>query len=131
MNTMRPGDKVLGIDSGKFGERWCEMVSVFSGELIRHKVDWGQAVKLSDVKRLLDTHKDIRILICQACETSTAVLHPIEELGALIRNYPNVLFLVDGITALGALPINMDEWGIDGLVGDHKKHLCCHRIDPL
>ena len=121
VNTMRPGDKVLGIDSGKFGERWGEMVSVFSGELIRHKVDWGQAVKLSDVKRLLDTHKDIRILICQACETSTAVLHPIEELGALIRNYPNVLFLVDGITALGALPINMDEWGIDGLVGGSQK----------
>lgn len=121
VNTMAPGDRVLGIDSGKFGERWCEMVQVFGGRLDTLKVEWGKAVKPADVKAHLEKFPDTRIVMCQACETSSGVVHPIEELGKLIHQYPDTLFLVDGITALGALPLAMDKWHIDGLVGGSQK----------
>ena len=121
VNTMHPGDLVLAVDSGKFGERWCEMVETFGGQLLRHKTPWGQAVKVEDIEAQLQKNPNIRIVLCQACETSSGVLHPIEKLGAMIHKYPQTLFLVDGITALGAVPLPMDQWHIDGLGGGSQK----------
>lgn len=121
VNVMAPGDRVLGIDSGKFGERWCEMVETFGGKLDRLKVEWGKAVSPEIVADHLKKYPDTRIVLCQACETSSAVVHPIEALGKIIAQYPETLFLVDGITALGAMPLPMDLWHIDGLVGGSQK----------
>jgi aspartate aminotransferase-like enzyme len=121
VNTLAPVDKVIGIDSGKFGERWCEMAKTFGAHLITHKVDWGKAVKPADIEALLRLHPDTKIVMTQACETSTGVKHPIEALGKIIQQYPDCLFLVDGITALGAFPLPMDKWYIDGLVGGSQK----------
>lgn len=121
VNVMEKGDKVLGIESGKFGERWCEMVEVFGGKLDRLKVDWGKAVRVEDVKAHLQKNPDTKIVLCQACETSSGVVHPIEALGEMIAQFPETLFLVDGITALGAMPLKMDSWKIDGLVGGSQK----------
>jgi aspartate aminotransferase-like enzyme len=121
VNTLSPGDEVLGIDSGKFGERWCEMATTFGAKVTVLKTGWGEAVKISEVAKHLSDHPNTRAVICQACETSTGVLHPIRELGELIHQYPQTLFLVDGITALGAVPMPMDEWHIDGIVGGSQK----------
>lgn len=121
VNTLSPGDLVLGIDSGKFGERWCEMVKTFGGNLIELKVPWGETVNPEQIKSALEQNPQIRVVLCQACETSTGVKHPIEEIGKIIHQFPNTLFLVDGITALGAYPIKMEAWHIDGLVGGSQK----------
>lgn len=121
VNTLAPGDLVLGIDSGKFGERWCEMVETFGGKLVRLKVPWGQAVPTENVEKFLQEYPQTALVLCQACETSTGVVHPIHELGKIISRYPQTLFLVDGITALGAMPLPMDLWNIDGLVGGSQK----------
>ncbi len=121
VNVLSTGDRVLGIDSGKFGERWCEMAETFGATVDRLQVPWGQAVSPASVEKHLATHPDTKIVLCQACETSSGVVHPIHELGALIQKYPDTLFLVDGITALGAMPLPMDLWNIDGLVGGSQK----------
>lgn len=121
VNILSPGDQVIAIDSGKFGERWAEMAKTFGAEVITIKVPWGQAVSVSEVEKVLLQHPSVRAVLCQACETSTAVAHPIRELGALIAKRPETLFLVDGITALGAFPMPMDDWKIDGLVGGSQK----------
>lgn len=122
INVLRPGAKVIGVDSGKFGERWCEMAQVYGAKVITHKVAWGEACKVEDVESLLVANPDTEIFMTQACETSTGVSHPIEALGKMIQaRFPKVLFLVDGITALGAFPLKMDEWFIDGLVGGSQK----------
>ena len=121
VNVLSPGDKVLAIVSGKFGERWADMAKVFGAEVITHNVPWGEAVKVSDVQDLLRQHPTTRAVLCQACETSTAVAHPIQELAALIHKMPETLFLVDAITAMGAYPLPMDEWHIDGLVAGSQK----------
>lgn len=123
VNVLSPGDTVLAVVSGKFGERWAQMAEVFGAKVITHSVPWGEAVKVSDVKLLLEKHPETRVVLCQACETSTAVTHPIRELAALISPRPQTLFLVDAITALGAFPLPMDEWKIDGLVAGSQKAL--------
>lgn len=123
VNVLSPGDTVIAIVSGKFGERWAQMAEVFGMKVITHNVAWGEAVKVTDIEALLKKHPETRAVLCQVCETSTAVTHPIRELAALTAPLPNTLILVDAITALGAFPLPMDEWKIDGIVAGSQKAL--------
>jgi len=120
VNTCNPGDEILVVNSGKFGERWIEMGKAFQLKVHELKIPWGQACSTQLIQPYLDKYP-IRAVFCQATETSTAVKHPIEALGNYLKAYPDCLFLVDGITAVGAYPILMDEWGIDGLVAGSQK----------
>jgi len=120
-NLFSPGDKVLVINGGKFGERWLNIANAFGLEPLEVKVPWGQAVKVDEVERQLKIHPDIRSVLVQASETSTTVLHPVQEIAKLTRNGP--LLIVDGVTAVGVLSIPVDEWGIDALVTGSQKAL--------
>jgi aspartate aminotransferase-like enzyme len=123
VNVLSPGDKVLALVSGKFGERWAQMAEVFGANVIPYNIPWGEAADVTKVAALLQANPDTRAVLCQACETSTAVVHPIKELGALIATYPRTLFLVDAITGLGAFPMPMDLWQLDGVVAGSQKAL--------
>jgi len=120
-NLFSPGDKVLVINGGKFGERWLNIANAFGLDPIEVKVEWGQAVKVDVVEKQLKLHPDIKSVMIQASETSTTVLHPVKEIAKLTKNGP--LFLVDGVTAVGVLPVPLDEWGIDALVTGSQKAL--------
>ena len=120
-NLFSPGDKVLVINGGKFGERWLNISNAFGLDPIEIKVEWGQAVRVADVEKQLELHPDIQSVMIQASETSTTVLHPIKEIAKLTENGP--LFLVDGVTAVGVLPVPLDEWDIDVLVTGSQKAL--------
>jgi len=120
VNTLSPGDRVIAVVSGKFGERWADMAETFGARVTRIDVPWGSAVRVADVDAALKAHPDAKAVLCQACETSTGVLHPIRELARLVSATP-ALFIVDAITALGALPLPMDEWRIDVLVAGSQK----------
>jgi len=120
-NLFSPGDLVLVINGGKFGERWLNIANAFGLKPIEMKVEWGQAVKVAEVEKQLKSHPDIRGVMIQASETSTTVLHPVKEIAKLTQNGP--LFLVDGVTAVGVVPLPLDEWGIDALVTGSQKAL--------
>ena len=120
-NLFSPGDKVLVINGGKFGERWLNIANAFALDPIEVKVEWGQAVKVDVVEKQLKLHPDIQSVMLQASETSTTVLHPVKEIANLTKNGP--LFLVDGVTAVGVLPVPLDEWGIDALITGSQKAL--------
>ena len=120
-NLFSPGDKVLVINGGKFGERWLNIANAYGLNPIDLKVSWGEAVKVADVEQQLKAHPDIRGVMVQASETSTTVFHPVKEIAKLTQNGP--LFLVDGVTAVGVVPLSMDEWGIDVLVTGSQKAL--------
>jgi len=120
-NLFSPGDKVLVINGGKFGERWLNISNAYGLTPIEMKVEWGQAVKVGDVEKQLKANPDIQGVMIQASETSTTVLHPIKEIAKLTQNGP--LFLVDGVTAVGVVPLPLDEWGIDVLVTGSQKAL--------
>ncbi|HSE86181.1 MAG TPA: alanine--glyoxylate aminotransferase family protein [Candidatus Binatia bacterium] len=120
-NLFSPGDKVLVINGGKFGERWLNIANAFGLDPIEVKVEWGQAVKVDAIEKQLKLHPEIQSVMIQASETSTTVLHPVKEIAKLTTNGP--LFLVDGVTAVGVLPVPLDEWGIDALVTGSQKAL--------
>ena len=120
-NLFSPGDKVLVINGGKFGERWLNIANAFGLNPIEVKVEWGQAVKVKEIEKQLNLHPDIQSVMIQASETSTTVLHPVKEIAKLTKNGP--LFLVDGVTAVGVLSVPLDEWGIDALVTGSQKAL--------
>lgn len=120
VNTLCPGDEVLAVVSGKFGERWAEMAETYGGRVHRLNVEWGEAVRVEQIEAELRARPGTKLVLCQACETSTAVLHPIRQIAAVVAR-TEALLLVDGITALGALPMPMDEWHIDVLLGGSQK----------
>jgi len=120
-NLFSPGDKVLVVNGGKFGERWLNISNAYGLNPVELKVEWGRAVKVADVERELKAHPDIQGVMTQASETSTTVFHPIQEIAKLTKNGP--LFLVDGVTAVGVVRLMMDEWGIDVLVTGSQKAL--------
>ncbi len=120
VNLLSPGDEVLAIVTGKFGERWAEMAETYGGRVHRLNVEWGKSVDLKQIETFLNTHPQIKIVLCQATETSTATAHEVEFIGKLV-NRTQALFLVDGITAVGAYDIKMDDWFIDGLVAGSQK----------
>lgn len=120
INVLSPKDKVLAIVSGKFGERWADMAEAFGADVHRLHVEWGKSVSILDVETFLKNNPDTEIVMTQACETSTATKHDIASLGKFIST-TKALFLVDGITALGAYELPMDAWHIDGLVAGSQK----------
>ncbi len=122
-NLFSPGDKVLVVNGGKFGERWGKISESYGLEPVWINVDWGQAVDANKVKEALDKDKDIRAILVQASETSTAVAHPIEALSKLTRDRDDILLVVDGITGTGVFPLPMDEWGIDAMITGSQKAL--------
>jgi aspartate aminotransferase-like enzyme len=121
VNTLSPGDEVLCIVSGKFGERWAEMCSEYGVRVQALEVPWGEAVDPLDVEKALSANPKIKAVFCQACETSTAVLHPIRELARIVGKHPQTIFIVDAITAVGVTDIAMDEWGLDVVVAGSQK----------
>ena len=118
-NLFSPGDKVLVINGGKFGERWLNIANAFGLSPVELKVEWGQAVKVDAVERQMKAHPDLKGVMIQASETSTTVLHPVKEIAKLTKNGP--LFLVDGVTAVGVVSIPLDDWGLDVLVTGSQK----------
>lgn len=120
-NLFSPGDKVLVINGGKFGERWLRICQATGLAPVEVEVAWGKAVKVETVQNQLRLHPDIKGVLVQASETSTTALHPVREIAQLTRNGPYLI--VDGVTAVGVLPTPQDAWGIDVLVTGSQKAL--------
>lgn len=121
-NLFSPGEHVLTVNGGKFGERWGKLVSRYGLVNVEVPVEWGSAVRPEEIERRLDENPDIRGVFLQASETSTSVLHPVEEVARITRAR-DVLLIVDGITAVGVIDVPMDQWGIDVLITGSQKAL--------
>lgn len=122
-NLFSPGDTVLVINGGKFGERWGKISEAYGLNVVWHNVEWGQGANVEDVKAILNKEKNIKGILVQASETSTTAAHPIEELSKLTRDRDDILLVVDAITGLGVFNLPMDEWGIDAMITGSQKAL--------
>src|SRR5216117_1609714 len=121
-NLLSPGDEVVVVNGGKFGERWTRICQAYGLRVHELVVEWGRAVRPEAVAAALDAHRMARALFVQASETSTCVLHPVPALAELTRRR-DVLLVVDGITAVGVVDLPMDRLGIDVLVTGSQKAL--------
>jgi aspartate aminotransferase-like enzyme len=120
VNFLKRGDTVVVVDGGKFGERWGKFAKAYGVNAVTLKCEWGSPVSAAEVRKALEANPSAAAVYVQANESSTGVYHPIKEL-AQVTAKTNALLVVDAISALGAMPLPMDEWGIDVLVS------ACHK----
>ena len=117
-NLTSPGDKVLVLTAGKFGERWTGLAKAFGCEPDVHSAPYGQTFDLALVKAAIKPEH--KVIFLQATETSTAVRHDVEAIAQLVKE-TDALLVVDGITGLGTTHFDVDGWGIDVLIGGSQK----------
>jgi len=121
INTLNPGDSVLVVNAGKFGQRWRDICRTFQINVTSLDMEWGKSVKPEQIKAHLDAHPETRAVLLQGSETSTTVYHPIEEIAKITAPLENTLLIVDGITSIGVHETKFDEWGIDIAVTGSQK----------
>ncbi len=120
--TVPRGGKVLGINAGKFGERWVKLAERYGYEVVSMELEWGKAVDPDELINLLSQHPDIAALLTTHSETSTGVLHDVEQIAKVARELvPEALILVDCVTSLGAAELRPLEWGLDAVVSGSQK----------
>lgn len=123
VNTLSPGDSVMFVNGGKFGERWGEIARAFG--LVTHEisVEWGTAVTAERLIEELEAHPDAKAVLLTHSETSTGVFTDIKALTLAIRPRFDGLVIVDGITAVGAHEMRFDDWDLDIVVTGSQKGL--------
>ena len=117
-NLTSPGDKVLVLTAGKFGERWTGIAKAFGCQVEVHSAPYGQTFDIAEVKKAIKPEH--RVIFMQSTETSTAVRHDVEAIAKLVKG-TDTLLVVDGITGLGTTHFDVDGWGIDVLIGGSQK----------
>jgi serine---pyruvate transaminase len=120
INLLSPGDKVLTINAGKFGERWgniCKAYGIAYKEIV---VAWGQDYTKDQLAAELKAMPDCKAVFCQLSETSTGAIFDIQGFAEVVSRTDAVI-VVDGISGTGATPCPMDEWKVDVMVSGSQK----------
>lgn len=119
-NTVSPGDKVLTLEIGKFGERWTDLAKTYGAETLTLKAEPGENISPADLEKTLKENPDIKVVALTHSETSTGTANDVETLCKIIKDH-GALIVLDAITSLGCMPIKTDDWGIDVLVSGSQK----------
>ncbi len=120
-NTVGPGQKALVIESGKFGERWSQMIRERGGEVVSHTIPWGETMDPSSVRKTLKDHSGVQVVFSTLVETSTLVRHPIEELGEILSG--DYQLVVDAISGFTAESFDPEDGSVDLVVLGGQKGL--------
>ncbi len=123
VNSFSPGDVVLTVNGGKFGERWTELLTTFGMIPVEITVPWGEAVDAVRVRDVLRAHRDARGVMLTHSETSTGTVIDLRAIAAAVRDESEALICVDGISSVGAMEFRFDEWGIDACITASQKGL--------
>ena len=122
VNTLSPGDRVLGVSIGSFGDRFARIATVYGADVTKLDAEWGYAAAPDEIRERLRSMPDVKAVLLTHNETSTGVMNPIAELAAAVRQEtPDALILVDSVSGLGAVPFRMDDWGVDLVVTGSQK----------
>jgi aspartate aminotransferase-like enzyme len=122
VNTLSPGDRVLAVSIGSFGERFAHIASAFGAAVDVLDFEWGTAADPDVLRDRLAGAEPYRAVLITHNETSTGVANPLQALAGVVRAAPgDPLLVVDGISGLGAMPFEMDAWGIDLVVSASQK----------
>jgi aspartate aminotransferase-like enzyme len=119
-NLTSPGDRVLVLSAGKFGERWTAIAKAFGCEVDVVNAPYGQTFSLDEVRNALKI--ETRAVLMQATESSTGVRHDVKGVAELLKNAESgALLVVDAITGLGTTHFDVDAWGVDVIIGGSQK----------
>src|ERR671937_922617 len=114
-NLVSPGDRVLVLSAGNFGERWAALAKAYAADLVHVRLDWGETPEPEDLRSALADAGDVRVVYLVHSETSTGVVADVQALAAVAKE-AGALVVVDAVSSLRAVPLQTDAWGIDVLV---------------
>ena len=120
VNTLSPGDRVLGVSIGIFGDRFAECAKVYGAEVIPLKYEWGQAVDPDDVKKALKDNPGVRAVMVTHNETSTGTTNPLKEIARVVKE-AGKLILVDAVSSMSSIDVQVDAWNLDVVVTGSQK----------
>jgi aspartate aminotransferase-like enzyme len=122
VNMLSPGDRVLSVPIGAFGQRFAEIAETFGADVRRLEVPWGHAADPEAVAATLAEEREVKALLITQNETSTGVLNDVQALARAARQArPDLLILVDAISGMLAADLRPDEWDLDVVVGGSQK----------
>jgi aspartate aminotransferase-like enzyme len=119
-NLFSKDDKVIVCVAGKFGERWTEIVKAYGLDATVITVPYGGAVSPRQLEEALAMQPDTRGVFVQASESSTGAAHDVKAMGAAVAKTDAIL-VVDAITGLGTMPLDIDGWGLDVVISGSQK----------
>ncbi len=123
VNTVQPGDEVIVVVTGAFGDRFASIAERYQANVHRLDIPWGQACTADQLIPYLQKYPNTKMVFTTYCETSTGILNPIPELATAVRTYSDALIAVDGVSAIGGAPFDMETWGVDIAVTGSQKAL--------
>lgn len=126
VNLIEPGDTVIVGVNGVFGGRLADMARRAGAEVVALEERWGRPIPGERVESALKAHPGAKAVALVHAETSTGAQQPLEEIGAMLRD-TDTLFMVDAVTSLGGVPLEVDAWGIDAAYGCTQK---CLSVPP-
>ena len=121
VNLLSPGDRVLVVSAGEFGERWAKLAATYGADVQSLRYEWGETPQPDDLReKLAETGAETVVLVHS--ETSTGVVADVEALGRVAAE-AGALTVVDAVSSLGAVPLETDAWGLDVVVAGSQKAL--------
>jgi aspartate aminotransferase-like enzyme len=120
VNTLSPGDKVLSVSIGVFGERFASIAQQFGAEVIPLKFEWGKAADADAVSQALKAEPKIKAVLVTHNETSTGVTNDLGAISSVVKQFDKLL-LVDAISSLGSINLPVDDWHCDVVVTASQK----------
>jgi aspartate aminotransferase-like enzyme len=121
-NLCSPGDRVLSVSAGYFGERWAAIARGYGCDVDELRYEWGETPSADDLAARLDANGGAKLVLLTHSETSTGVVCDLQALAAAAKD-AGALVAVDAISSLGAVPLETDAWGIDVVVSGSQKAL--------
>ena len=119
-NLFSKGDKVVVCTAGKFGERWAEIAKAYGLNANVLKVEYGEVVTPDRIDAALKAEPGTKGVFIQASETSTGAEHDVKTIAEIVKK-TDAIFVVDAITGLGTMPLDIDGWGLDVVIGGSQK----------
>ena len=121
-NLTSPGDRIVVVSSGNFGERWAAVTAAYGADVVHVRLPWGATPDPDDLRGALASAGDVRVVYLVHSETSTGV---VSDVRAVKEAVGDAAVVVDAISSLGAVPLEADGWGIDVVVSGSQKALMC------
>jgi len=120
VNTLSPGDKVLSVTVGVFGERFTSLAETFGAEIIPLRFEYGRAADPDEIRRALQKEPEIKAVMVTHNETSTGVTNDLAAISAVVKEFDKLL-LVDAVSSLGSIDLPVDKWHCDVAVTASQK----------
>ncbi len=123
VNTLSPGDKILAVVTGFFGQRYSDMAKALLIDVQELQFEWGRDVDIEILRKTLVAHPDIKAVLVTHNETSTGVTNDLESISRVVKKEFGKLLLVDAVSSLGSVELKTDEWECDVVVAGSQKGL--------